>query len=163
MKAIIIKNKNFRENIENFPTGIIGLYYFYVGDELIYIGRAQGVRERLCGHFSFRGRFSQRHIDYDKIDKILVIEGDYDDEEKEIQKYNPRWNLNHNNHQKEIKDFFCIHCLKRHESEDQQDCPVYLKRNGTLLERMKLMTKLKDGEERIAEMDNIIIAMKTWF
>ena len=53
--------------------------------------------------------------------------------------------------------------IKNKNFRENIDCPVYLKRNGTLLERMKLMTKLKDGEERIAEMDNIIIAMKTWF
>lgn len=166
-RAVLIKNKSFNKNIENVPTGMVGLYYFYENEELVYIGRAVCVRGRLQHHFSVKGIIAQRQIDPARITKILAIDGNYDDEIEEIKKYRPKWNVDYNEKYFNEDIELCMECSKRHHynfecEEKKQIVP-------RLLEKMREGARRYEREQeekrkkRKGILNKITQAMKCWF
>ena len=49
---IKIKKYKINEWKERIDNNITGLYYFYIDKEIVYIGKAKNIRQRLLHHFS---------------------------------------------------------------------------------------------------------------
>jgi len=96
-----------------------GIYYFYINDEIVYVGRARDLRMRMCGHFDIGHKWDQPHIDHSKITHVSFVIGEYDNEREEIKKYKPRWNILHNNRKLDLSDNLCSYCFKRHHPEEE--------------------------------------------
>lgn len=109
------------KDLRKFPSNICGLYYFYIKEKIVYIGRAIDIRQRLNNHFDPRKKHLQPQINYDKITKIKVVEGKYDDEDIEIDNYKPKWNRIGNYTFKRDDDLLCSFCNQRH-GEHNKKC-----------------------------------------
>lgn len=110
MITITTSVKDWKDKI---PTKMSGLYYFYVGEELVYIGKAIDIRCRMFTHFDEMRRDDLPQIDYDQLTKIIIVEGGMGKEREEIEILQPKWNREFNKSYKET-NLFCVHCGKRH-------------------------------------------------
>ena len=131
-REFIFKTSEWREQL---PNHIYGLYYFYVEEQIVYIGKSINVRQRLCTHFDDTYKHEHHLIDYDKITKIRVVEGIYSQEIEEISKHKPKWNVNHHNGYIEKKDnVMCYYCEKRH--DPSIECEIQKKLFISMIEKM---------------------------
>lgn len=89
MEIIITK-----QEIEELPSQLSGLYYFYVGNEIIYIGQSIDIKKRLIHHFS--KEFSQHPLINYELVEFIIIRNKYGEEEQEINKYQPTGNIQFN-------------------------------------------------------------------
>ena len=125
MKEIIV-NLNEKDWISKIPYRSSGLYYFYIDDEIVYIGKAVGIRQRITTHFNENCALTHRQIDYSKITKIRITFGNCEYEREEILKHRPRWNIKDNPFYKVEKNQVCSYCGKRHSIDFECDFQKFI-------------------------------------
>ena len=119
-----------------------GLYYLFINDEIVYIGKALDIRQRLKCHFNPMAKWQQRQIDHSKITHIAFAIGDYDKEFSEIEKYKPKWNVS-GNFDPNYDDYLCDCCYKRHNPAIECD--------GRKMMQQLILDKMRANKKKMKE------------
>ena len=118
MTILVFNRNNWKGSKE---LRVQGLYYLIAKNEIAYIGRARNVLHRFNMYFISKNiRFTQPHIVPDKITKMIVDTEGYDNEEEEIEKFKPKWNISNNDEFKPHDLVYCDFCRKRHHPNDPE-------------------------------------------
>ena len=99
---------NFEKDVK---PNIIGLYYFYKVNELVYIGHSLDIRARMFKYRNIRNFQSQVH--FEEVTRIVIRKGQewYDREAEEIEIHKPKWNIE-GNPEYNPADEYCYICKR---------------------------------------------------
>lgn len=90
--------KSIKDKIKNLPNSP-GIYLFYVGKKLVYVGKATSLKSRVRSYFSGSKKLERpieqmihlvssiKHIKTDSVLEAVLLEGAY------IKKYRPKYNI----------------------------------------------------------------------